>query len=197
MKIINQLLVFVAVMLTAITASARTHWTCDAHAFQYDMTAYVQLTDGGFPLTDYSDYEIAAFVGDECRGVAQIVDAVKPYGLIRIRSNEVSGEIVIFKVYRYSTNEEFIIDDVSIEFVSQGIEGLPSTPLLLDLPNDYRKGDVNGDNYVDVYDVTNMIDYILGREVDPFILVNADLNGDGHIDVADVVPLIALILNIN
>ena len=180
----------VVVMLTAITAWAGSHWTCDTHAFQYDMTAYVQLTNGGFPLMDYSDYEIAAFVGVECRGIAQVVVAAKPYGLVRIRSNEVSGEHVKFKVYRFSTDEEIRIYDVGIVFVSQGIEGLPSAPLSLELTHRYVIGDTNGDGEVTIADLNALIDAVLGNDYGR----EFDVNGDGEVNIADVNALIDIIL---
>ena len=181
----------IAVMLSAITARASSHWTCDTYAYQYDMTAYVQLTDGGFPLQDYSDYEIAAFVGDECRGIAQIVQAAKPYGLIRIRSNEINGEHVYFMVYRFSTYEEITIYDVGIEFVSQGIEGLPSSPLSLELTHQRVPGDVNGDREVNIADINRAIDAILSDEFD----ILCDVNGDGEVNIADINVIIDIILS--
>lgn len=181
---------FMAVMLMVITAKAESHWTCDTHAFQYDMTAYVQLTNGGFPLTDYSDYEIAAFVGDECRGIAQIVEATKPYGLIRIRSNEVNGDHVYFKVYRFSTSEEMTIYDVGIEFISQGLEGLPSAPLSLELTHQFLVGDTNGDGEVNIADLNALIDAILSNDYGRVF----DVNGDGEVNIADVNTLIDIIL---
>lgn len=191
MKTRNRIFIaFIAVMLMAITAKAESHWACDTHAFQYDMTAYVQLTNGGFPLTDYSDYEIAAFVGDECRGIAQIIDASKPYGLIRIRSNEVNGDYVMFKVYRFSTAEEILIYDVGIEFVSQGIEGMPSTPLSLELTHQFLVGDTNGDGEVNIADLNALIDAVLGNDYGRMF----DVNGDSEVSIADVNALIDIIL---
>jgi len=174
-----------------IAAHAGSHWACDDHAFQYDMTAYVQLTDGGFPLQDYSDYEIAAFVGDECRGVALTVNATRPYGLIRIRSNEAQGEQVTFKVFKFSSMEEINIYDVAIEFVSQGIEGLPSSPLLLELTNNYLPGDTNGDREVNIADVNQVIDAILSGENDWIY----DANSDREISISDINFIIDIILN--
>lgn len=192
MKTRNRIFItFIAVMLMAITAKAESHWTCDTHAFQYDMTAYVQLTNGGFPLTDYSDYEIAAFVGDECRGIAQIIDASKPYGLIRIRSNEVNGDYVMFKVYRFSTAEEILIYDVGIEFVSQGIEGMPSTPLSLELTHRFLEGDANGDGEVNIADINTVINVILGTSFSD----KCDINHDGEVNIADINVIINIILS--
>ena len=56
-------------------------------------------------------------------------------------------------------------------------------------------GDVNMDGIVDVADIVALIDYVLGKNPDPFDVTVADLNGDGIIDVADVVLLINKVLN--
>ena len=56
-------------------------------------------------------------------------------------------------------------------------------------------GDVNGDGSVDISDVTMLVDYILGKNHDSFIIGNANVNQDGGIDVADVTALVNIILN--
>lgn len=53
-------------------------------------------------------------------------------------------------------------------------------------------GDINGDEKVDVSDVTELINYILVGYHDPA----ADLNGDGTVNVSDVTTLINIILNL-
>ena len=59
-------------------------------------------------------------------------------------------------------------------------------------------GDVNGDGVVNVTDVTLLVDYILGKEVDDsFIFENADVTRDGTISVTDVTALVDLILGGN
>ena len=49
-----------------------THWQCNIYDFQYDMTAYLDVTVDGNAISDYSNYEVAAFCGEECRGVASV-----------------------------------------------------------------------------------------------------------------------------
>ena len=60
-----------------------------------------------------------------------------------------------------------------------------------------RLGDANGDNQVNVTDVTMMVDHILGIDGEGFIIGNADVNGDGDINVTDVTALVNLILGGN
>ncbi|MBO4659765.1 MAG: leucine-rich repeat protein [Prevotella sp.] len=56
-------------------------------------------------------------------------------------------------------------------------------------------GDVNHDGYVNIYDVTLMIDYILDMKPSNFHVGEADLNDDGYINIYDVTLIIDIILN--
>ena len=56
------------------------------------------------------------------------------------------------------------------------------------------EGDVNGDNEVNIADVTALIDYLLGRADDNFNETAADVNSDEEINIADVTTLIDLLL---
>ena len=173
------------------------HWTYDPYAYQYDMTAYVAISINGVSVADYADYEIAAFCGDECRGVAQIQQAesdgvVKSYGYLRIRSNQSSGEIISFKVYQKSVTKEVDIYQTTIEFQSQQLVGLPSSPLQLRV---VQKGDVNGDGQVDTQDAIKVIQYYLGKNPDDFVLGAADVTDDGVVDTQDAIQIIRTYLN--
>ena len=55
-------------------------------------------------------------------------------------------------------------------------------------------GDVNGDGMINVTDVTEMVNYVLGEDVD-IVLMNADVNGDGLYNIADVTSIINLVLS--
>ena len=53
------------------------------------------------------------------------------------------------------------------------------------------QGDLNSDGEVDVTDVVELIDMVLGGIFDP----SGDINGDGEVDVTDVVELIDMVLS--
>ena len=55
-------------------------------------------------------------------------------------------------------------------------------------------GDVNGNGFVDIADVTILIDYILGEEVTEFNAINADVDQSGNYTINDVTSLIDIIL---
>ena len=64
-----------------------------------------------------------------------------------------------------------------------------STPLTSEL------GDANGDSSVNVLDLVQDVDYILGNNPSPFIVVAADVNNDSAINVLDIVGTVDIILN--
>ena len=55
-------------------------------------------------------------------------------------------------------------------------------------------GDSNGDNAVDVLDVVNTVDYILGNNPTPYIDYATDVNSDSAINVLDIVGITVLVL---
>ena len=57
-------------------------------------------------------------------------------------------------------------------------------------------GDANGDDTVDVNDVTTVINYILGKNPNPFDFDSANVNGDEKVDVMDVTLIINIILGV-
>ena len=67
--------------------------------------------------------------------------------------------------------------------------------LMLSMPfkaySEIMKGDMNGDNYVDVSDVTMLISYVLTNGYNS----DADFNEDGILDISDVTELISMVLN--
>ncbi len=55
-------------------------------------------------------------------------------------------------------------------------------------------GDVNSDNKMDISDVSNLIDNLLGANDPSFFAPDADVNGDGIMDINDVTALIDFLL---
>ena len=200
MKYCKLICCMICMMMVATTVRSQSvsHWSCDIHAYQYDMTVYIQLKYGGKVLSDYSDYEIAAFCGEECRGEATILTTqqgdVKTSVLrIRVRSNDINGDEITFRAYQKSSTEEMLLEEVLV-FESLKVEGSPSEPLVLRLPQ-ILMGDVNGDDAINVTDVGMVIDHILDNTPENFIEAAADVNGDGEVNVTDVGLVIDIILS--
>ena len=70
-----------------------------------------------------------------------------------------------------------------------------STPRQFLASQDLKLGDSNGDKSVNILDLTNIIDKILGFDVKVWVQKTSDINNDGVIDVIDISALINLILN--
>ena len=115
-----------------------THWECNISDYEYDMTVYLDLQVDGQLIADRDKYEVAAFCGDDCRGVA-VVERVEgiSYYYLRVRSNQVAEETFSIKVYEKETDKEFEIDD-SFNFIAQGLIGYPSSPKVLEHKNTYK-----------------------------------------------------------
>ena len=133
-----KVLCMMAMALWASALSAQSHWQCDIAAYQNSMTVYFQLADGANVIEDVTPYEVAAFVGDDCRGVAtfeQVVsgDNTYKYGYLRVRSNSDSGETVHLKLYNKLTQEEKRIAGAKFLFENDLRMGYPSQPVKYDI----------------------------------------------------------------
>ena len=74
------------------------------------------------------------------------------------------------------------------------IDGGPSNPGYFSEKNASQRGDVNGDNKVNIVDVTALINYLLGDTASSINLTAADCNTDGNITITDVTALINYLL---
>ena len=166
-------------------------WTVNPYEYQYDMTVWGQLNIDDAVITDYSNYEVAAFVGDECRGVAEVNNQGGSSRLyIRIRSNSTSGEKITFKLFDKTEGKPKRIAE-TINFESNGQVGMPSSPFDL-TPAKYTLGDVNDDEQINIADVTSILSIMAGNRNDSLIRDAADVNEDGAINVADVTSVLSI-----
>ena len=175
------------------------HWSVNMYDYQYDMTAYVTLVVDNEVVTDLSGYEIAAFCGTECRGVATVETVTlggqqKSYAYLRIRSNQEQGETITFKVYEKSKKREFNIENGSMTFKSLDVQGLPSAPVQLAWSR-VIPGDANGDGEVDLTDASIVFDFYMGEEMSEFFEAAADFDGDGTVDLTDAVLIFEYYMN--
>ena len=184
-------MVFLFVTTTVLHAQD-SGWTVNEPDYQYDMTAYIELSLGGAVVDDYSNYEVGAFVGNECRGVAK-VDSKNGYTwlYLRIWSNEASGETIELKTYDKTTGKTYRVLE-TIDFVSQSMVGQPSSPMTATVKT-YTLGDVNDDGRINIADVTSTLSIMAGNSNDKFIREAADANEDGRVNIADVTKILSII----
>lgn len=177
---------------TAILHAQDSGWEMNPHDYQYDMTVYAKLVVDDNVVADFSNYEIAAFVGDECRGIAEVkTQAGYTWLYLRIRSNTASGETVNFKIFDKTANKAFKAAE-NVKFESNESTGLPSEPFTVTMKR-YTLGDVNDDGELNISDVQDLINIILLNDtIEPNPAY--DFNEDGDINISDVQALINHIL---
>ena len=183
-------MVFLFVTTTVLHAQD-SGWSVNEPDYQYDMTAYIELSLGGAVVDDYSNYEVGAFVGNECRGVAK-VDSKNGYTwlYLRIWSNKASGESIELKTYDKTTGKTYRVLE-TIDFVSQSMVGQPSSPMTATVKT-YTLGDVNDDGRINIADVTSTLSIMAGNSNDKFIREAADANEDGRVNIADVTKILSI-----
>ena len=195
----RMIILFLSLLLTKGADAQESYWQCDTYAYEYDMAVYYALEENSVAVTDLGNYEVAAFVGDECRGVGEVVTSettrgqTVTFGYLRVHSNSPSGETVTFKCYDKAKGEECDIEYETIEFVENGMVGLPSTPLILAIVTPIP-GDANGDGRVTVTDIGIVVNMILQQPVSDYQEEGADANGDSKVTVTDIGAIVDIIL---
>lgn len=171
-------------------------WSVNPYDYKYDMTIYAKVVYEGTEVSDYSNYEIGAFVGNECRGVGDVQTKDSyTWVYLRVRSNQASGEKLIFKLYDKSTGRTSVIKPLQvIAFSSQGMIGKPSSPVTLEKPS-YTLGDVNEDGKISVMDIVAISQIMSGQVDSNYNNLAADVNVDGKISVMDIVSVRQMIAN--
>ena len=114
----------------SVTASAADTWSVNPSDYRYDMSLYLNVSFANGEKLDYTQYDVAVFVGDECRGVAEVLSL--PGGTdclyLRARSNSESGETMTFCYRNKSTGEVKVVEKVDFAFSSNASLGMPSSP---------------------------------------------------------------------
>jgi len=172
----------------------RVPWKGQTSNYQYDMTAYVVVSNNGEMLTDYDDVTIGAFIGDECVGYGIFEE--KDYGVIRIKSSDASEQPVTFKLCRFSDLSEYseydLVPSEDVTFQDEAYVGEPSNPIVLSLKMKL-KGDANGDGDVNAEDIIAITNFMMGK-AGGVTKENADVNDDGVVNIADIVAVSGIIM---
>ena len=86
---------------------------------------------------------------------------------------------------------------IQVHYTMNGVKNSSDIVYLEVFPNpNVLLGDVNGDELIDINDVTDLIDYLLGQSPDGFNPVNADVDQDEEISINDVTALIDMLLGL-
>ena len=177
-------------------------WSLNPNDFDKDMTVYATITySNGSALNNLDNYKVAAYVGEECRGIGELQSSgSSKWFYLRVYSNVASGETVTFKVWDITEGAEpYGVTWDPVTFTDDATIGLPSEPFKLKTPKEapYIRGDANGDGSISSADVVAIVKHILSDGTTTIVKEGADMNGDGSISSADVVAVVRYILTNN
>ncbi len=100
---------------------------------------------------------------------------------------------VLTGLYYYTTDPEDVteidLEEMSFEMPAANVTIGAEFASVADM------GDVNNDDQVNILDVLAVLNYILGKDPQPFDFEQADMNEDGVIDISDAMAINALILS--
>ncbi len=108
-------------------------WTISPPEFQYTMSIDAVLKIDGQTSTDVYDM-VAAFVGDEVRGVApvrfvnNVEDSIEYQVFLTVHSDVLSGEQLTFKVWDASSCRELGMIQETYNFIADSVYGRPDRP---------------------------------------------------------------------
>ncbi len=106
-------------------------WVVDATEYEHTMTVVAELDIGGTVSTDPDD-QVAAFVGNQLRGVANLEMGASSYlAFLTVYSNRVSGETVRFQVWDADSCRHYNSTLEHYAFVSNGRIGSADSPVTL------------------------------------------------------------------
>ena len=165
-------------------------------AFQCDVYLPQGLTASNFAMTDRKHSSHSFSVTNQADGGIRLLCyslKVKPF-----TGN--SGALVTFDV---TASEDFTepatIGLRNVLFTTTAGTEIPFSDedCNVTLAGGLLIGDVDGDGFISIGDVTTLIDYLLGANVTTFNADNADTNYDGEISIGDVTTLIDMLLSGN
>lgn len=173
---------------SAILHAQDSGWTVNPHDYQYDMTVYAQIVSDGMPVEDCERYEIAALAGDECRGVSLVqMQNGKTWYYLRVRSNQATDETLVYKVYD-KVDKRFLNVEEKLDFESNGLVGMPSTPTTLTLKK-YTLGDVNDDGKINAIDIQRLVILVRSGESAADNMA-CDMDENGKLNSVDIQKLV-------
>ena len=127
-------MLIMSVCLSTFAALRTEEWTLNPSDYRYDMSLYFTMSSRDYE--DLTKYEIGAFIGDECRGLAEKLDLPDNGSCLymRIRSNTPEGDEIEFRMRDRSTGETVVLkgkDGAAFQFKADQRVGLPSDPYVM------------------------------------------------------------------
>ena len=115
------------------------YWSTNVHEHATNLVMMATLDEGQFRMGE-GNYEIGAFVGDECRGSARLQKTTNGYVAFLVIHGD-SGEEISFKLYDVMNAMEAGSSEEQIRYVANAITGSVEEPMVLH----FRSTGVNED----------------------------------------------------
>ena len=119
------------------------YWTVDNHKYAYAMPVIASLEGIDGAYVDAEEYTVAAFCGDECRGIGAVVD-----GLVMINVHGNEGDVISFRLIGDDRREMVAASTVVFE---ERPEGSLAAPFSISLNGAVSVGEISADSFDVVY----------------------------------------------
>jgi VCBS repeat-containing protein len=124
--------------------------------------------------------------GEEILASGSNLEGVRNTGSKGNAENNKSWKVVLPEGTYYAA-----VQSVDASFIGSQF----STTKQFSVVSSLKLGDANGDDSVNILDLTTNVDHILGLDPTPFNKEVADINNDGVINVADISGIVNIIMN--
>ena len=126
---------------------------------------------------------------------------VYSFAVLSLQSNELKGNDGAIWTLKLKVADDVAVGDHAVKIQNAKYSltsgsakvAMPETVALLTI-DDYKKGDVNGDNDVDIADAVCIVNHVVGKPTPTFVVKAADVNLDGDVDIADAVRIVNLVV---
>lgn len=199
MKLKNKIQIFLALFFVTLSASAqRPDWSVNAVNYNYSMS-YIGVVYLDFEKMEDENSMIAAFVGDEIRGVAGPVfdEQLQNWTYYLLCYSNVDFQTLRFKYY--SSIDDAVITFEKLEsFVADAIIGSPFDPYFWATPEldgaEMEFFEIEGQVSSEINNLD--INVVLGRDVDlEQAVANFQVSGGAIVKVNDVIQVSGITVN--
>ncbi|MCF7912310.1 MAG: PKD domain-containing protein, partial [Candidatus Cloacimonetes bacterium] len=115
-------------------------WSVNPHEYEFNGVVNAEIV--GESQIDPVDYELAVFCGDECRGIAEVLDYTQLFGgvyhSVMVYSNELAGDEMRVVLYD-KASADILETDIYFTFIADMVSGDFIDPVQIMLPGDETK----------------------------------------------------------
>ncbi|MFZ4724233.1 MAG: BACON domain-containing protein [Paludibacter sp.] len=154
------------------------NWGVNTNMYQLNMTVTCTVSVDEVEFKG-NDLQIAAFIGDECRGIANLkyVDVYQRYmAFLMVLGNAPDvNQVVTFRCYNKTEIKQFIATNHSLIFIPEAIKGTPVNPYSINLVQKVTALNNNVESRIEIYP----------NPVKKLLHLNCDIDGIQQLDIFD------------